>query len=79
MKATTSLHSMMQQRQVDQIFVFYLFYCNLKGKDHIRTKINSKKKITCEISIIILIYHKIGLVWLVQQKIELSSRNTTFN
>ena len=25
-------------------FVFYLFYCNLKGKYHVRRKIDSKKK-----------------------------------
>ena len=41
--------------QVHRIFVFYLFYCNPKEKDHIRRKINGKKKNACQISIIIII------------------------
>ena len=37
-------------------FCFYVFFCNLKEKDHIRRNINSKKEMfICEISIIILI------------------------
>ena len=41
-----------------KIFVFYLFYCNPKEKDHIRRKINGKKKNACQISIIIIIIIK---------------------
>ena len=56
MKLTTSLCSVIQQSQVHQIFIFYVFYCNLK-KDHIRRNINRKKKemYICEISIIIIL------------------------
>ena len=61
-------------------FVFYLFYCDLKEKYHIRRNINWKKKETlvCEISIIIiiiLICQKLGSVGHVQQKIKLPSPN----
>ena len=44
--------------------VFYLFYCNLKEKDHIR---KIAEIFLCEISIIIII----GLVGPIQQKIKL--------
>ena len=44
--------------------VFYLFYCNLKEKDHIRKIV---KFFLCEISIIIIV----GLVGPVHQKIKL--------
>ena len=76
MKWTSSLYSVIQQCQVHQIFVFNVFYCNLKEKDHIRRNINSKKKemYICEISIIIiLICRKLGWVGPVQQKIKLPS------
>ena len=76
MKPTTSSPCfVIQQCQVHQIFVFYVFYCNLKEKDHIRRNVNSKKKelFTCEISIIILICKKLGLFGPVQQKIKLPS------
>ena len=54
-------------------FCFYLFYCNLKEKDHIRRKINIKK-IICEIGILInVICRKLGSVGPVQQKIKLPS------
>ena len=53
------------------IFVFYLFCCNLKEKDHIRRKNRYKKIIICEISIIILIWPKLGLLRPLQQKIKL--------
>ena len=55
--STTSLHSVIQRCQVHQIFVFYIFYCNLKEKDHIRRNKNRKKKemYICKISIIIII------------------------
>ena len=43
-------------------FVFYVFYCNLNEKDHIRRIINSKKSSI----IIVLIYQNLGLVGLVQ-------------
>ena len=33
-----------QRCKVHQIFVSYVFYCNVKEKDHIRRNINSKKK-----------------------------------
>ena len=36
--------SLLQQYQVHKIFVFYIFYRNLKEKDHIKRNINSKKK-----------------------------------
>ena len=36
MKPTTSLFSVILQCQVHQIFVSYVFYCNVKEKDHIR-------------------------------------------
>ena len=64
MKPTTSLCPVIQQCQVHQNFAFYVFYCSLKEKDHIKRNINSKKKIfICEISItIILICDKIGSV-----------------
>ena len=42
MKPTPTLYSVIQQCQVDQIFVFYGFYCNLKEKYHIRRNINGK-------------------------------------
>ena len=45
-------------------FCFYLFCCNQKEKDHIRRKINSKNKNMHEISIIILIYWKLGFRFL---------------
>ena len=44
MKWTTSLCSMIQQCQVHQVFVFYVFFCNLKENDHIRRNENSKKR-----------------------------------
>ena len=40
MKASISLNAVIQQ----SIFAFYLFYCNLKEKEHIIRKINSTKK-----------------------------------
>ena len=67
--ATTALYAVIQRCQVHQIFVFYLFYCNPKEKNHIKRKINSKKKnYFCEISIIILIFQKLESVGLVQDK-----------
>ena len=45
MKSTTSLYSEIQQCQVHQIFVFfYVFYCNLKEKYHIKRNVDSKKR-----------------------------------
>ena len=44
MKPTTFLYSMIQQCQMSEILVLYVFYGNLKEKDHIRRYI-------CEISI----------------------------
>ena len=43
-KPTTSLCSVIQQFQVHQIFVFYVFYCNLKEKDHIRRNISTQSE-----------------------------------
>ena len=62
-------------------FVFYLFYCNLKEKDHIRRKVNSKKVIYLSNQYYYLsnqyYYYfdlpKIRVGVLVQQKIKLSS------
>ena len=51
-------------------FCFYVFYCDLKGKYHIRRNINCKKRKVCEISIIILVFYKLGSVRPVQQKIN---------
>ena len=70
-KPTTSFCSVIHQCQVHQFFVFYVCYCNLKEKNHIRGNINSKKKemYIHEISIIIIaISQKLGLVGPVQQK-----------
>ena len=55
-----------------QIFVFHVFYCNLKEKRHIRRNVNSKKEMyICEIStIIVLICQKLGSVGPVQQKLS---------
>ena len=44
MKLTTSVCSLIQQCQVQQIFA-YVFYDNIKEKDRIRRNINSKKEI----------------------------------
>ena len=56
-------------------FRFYLFYCNLKEKGRIRTKVNRKiKKIICEISItVILTSQKLVSVGPEQQKLKLPS------
>ena len=35
MKPTTYFYSVILQCQMHQNFVFYVFYCNLKEKDHI--------------------------------------------
>ena len=52
--------------------VFFVFYFNLKEKDHIRRNINNKKMFICGISfIIILICQKSRSVGPVQQKIKL--------
>ena len=40
MKLIPSLYSVIQRCQVQEIFVFYLFYCDLKEKYHIRRNIN---------------------------------------
>ena len=74
MKPNTYLCSVVQMQQ---IFVFYVFHCNLKEK-YIRRNVNSKKKamFICEISIItILICQKLGSVRSVQQKIKLPLPN----
>ena len=42
MKLTTALCSVIQRCQVHRVFVYYVFYCNLKEKDHMGRKINSK-------------------------------------
>ena len=64
-----------------EIFVFYVFYCNLKEKDHIRRIINSKKKRNiCKSSvIIILIYRKLGSIGPVKQDIKLPLPNSQTN
>ena len=36
MKSTTSLYSNIQQYQVQEIFVFCVFYCYLKEKDSVK-------------------------------------------
>ena len=58
------------QKALNFCLLVYPFYCNLKEKDHIRRKI--VKKSICEISIIILIYQKLGLAMPIQQKNKLS-------
>ena len=42
------------------LFIFYLFYCDLKEKYHIRRNINLKKKgkFVCEINVIIILIAK---------------------
>ena len=49
------------------------FFCNIKQKDHIRRKINSKKKIfICEVCIItVLISRKLGLLEPIKENIKL--------
>ena len=42
-KPTASLYSVIQRCQVYQICAFYVFYCNLKEKDHIGRNKNDKK------------------------------------
>ena len=42
MKPTTSLYSVIQQCQMPEVFVFYVFR-NLKEKYHIRYIVNNKK------------------------------------
>ena len=71
MKSTASLYSISKQCQMH--LVFYVFYCYLKEKYHIRRNINrrGKEKFVCEISIIILTCQKLGYVGPVQQKIKL--------
>ena len=75
--STTSLHSVIQRCQVHQIFVFYIFYCNLKEKDHIRRNKNRKKKKCIYVkSVLLLLFFffdlpKINSVGPVQQKIKL--------
>ena len=73
MKLTITPCSVIQQSQMHQIFVFNVFYYNLKEKVHIRRDMNSKKRemFICEIYIIILIRQKLGLFGPVQQKIKL--------
>ena len=39
--------AVIQRCQVHQIFVFCVFYCNLKEKDHIRRNKNNKKRNVC--------------------------------
>ena len=76
MKPTTSLCSVwFNDIKCAKILFFYVFYCNLKEKDHIKRNINSNKKevFIYEISIIILICQKLGLAGSVQQKIKLPS------
>ena len=47
MKWTTSLYSEIQQYKVHEIFVFHVFFRNLKEEDHIKRNINSKKRNVC--------------------------------
>ena len=44
MKLISSLYSVIQQSQVHYIFVFDIFYCDLKEKYNIGRNINSKKR-----------------------------------
>ena len=39
-----------------EIFVFYVFYCNLKEKDHIRRIVNSKKKKEIYVKAVLLLF-----------------------
>ena len=74
MKPTTYLCSVsFNDVKCAKILFFYIFYCNLKEKDHIKRNINNKKQVFIyEISIVnILICQKLGLVGSVQQKIKL--------
>ena len=56
MKLTMSLFSVIQQCQVHEVFVFYVFYCNLKGKNDIRRNINNKKKCVYVKSVLLLLF-----------------------
>ena len=44
MKPIKSFYFVIQQCQVQEIFVFYIFYCKLKEKYHIRRNKNNKKR-----------------------------------
>ena len=68
-----ALYSLIQWCQVYQIFVFHLFYCNLKEKDPTRGKTNNKKK-TEKILLEekpIIVYMWNSIIILICQKISL--------
>ena len=53
------------------IFIFYLYHCNLKEKDHIKRKINSKKiSLYMKISFIILICRRLCRSGLYNKKLS---------
>ena len=53
------LHMKQIQRcKVHQIFVSYVFYCNVKEKDHIRRNINSKKKKCLYVKSVLFLFAK---------------------
>ena len=47
-----------QRCKVHQIFVSYVFYCNVKEKDHIRRNINSKKKKCLYVKSVLFLFAK---------------------
>ena len=55
-KPTTTLYPVIQWCQVHKICVFYVFYCNLKEKDHVRRNINSKKKKCLYVKSVLLLF-----------------------
>ena len=56
MKPTTSLYCIIQQCQVHWIFVFYVFYWDLKEKHHIRRNINCKKRKNLYVKSVLLLF-----------------------
>ena len=56
MKPTTSFCPVIQRCQVHQFFVLYVFYCNLKGKKHIRRNISIKKKKYLYVKSVLLLF-----------------------
>ena len=54
-KATTSFYAVIQRFKVHQIFVFYQLYCRPKEKDHVRRKLNSKKKKSLYVKSVLLL------------------------
>ena len=77
MKPTRSLYSGTQQCQMHKIFVFYVFYCNLKEKRYIRRikNIDKRNNYMWNQYYSILAYWKLESVGPVQEEIKLPLPN----